>query len=215
MSKETFIERVKKQFSFLESEYSFKIIFSSNSDVRPQTDGIVKYASDTTMVLIDSETGQAAIRFVRLHDNENYYIDPVSIHEYLNTSIVEKKLLLSKNPKDQPAAMNLFNQKFLLNQPGWKSRGEDVLEDLEKRLKNYANWLKEHANLCLKGDFSRWPEFYEYKTHRLSADELRMGGKETILTVISDDNGSLKAIELPVFHQEMEHLEKLKKEIQG
>src|SRR6266498_2287271 len=161
----TFVDGVKRYFNYLESEYGFKATLERNSDVRPQTDGIVKYALNTTLILIDSETGYVTIRFARIQDGEKYYLTPIDIYEYLNTSEKEKELLLSTNPKDQSAASALFNEKFLLNQPGWKgSRG--TVQDLEKELGNFANWLREHANLCLKGDFSRWPVFYEYKIYR-------------------------------------------------
>ena len=211
----TFVDEVKDHFSYLESEYDFKEILASDSDVRPQTDGVMKYASNTTLILIDSETGQAAVRFVRIQDDEKYYLDPVSIHEYLNTSEEEKRILLSKDIKNQDVANTIFNKTFLLSSPDWKSSRVDIHKDLEKQLKNYANWLKENDELCLLGNFSRWPEFYEYKNNRLIADELRRGGKEVVLAVVKDENGAFKTIERPIFHREREHLNKLRKEVLG
>ncbi len=215
MEHETFVDKVKKHFGYLENEYGFHIIFAINSAIRPKTDGIVKYASDSTLILIDSETGQAAIRFVRAQDDERYYLDPVFIHEYLNTNEKEKQLLLSKNIKDKESASALFNKASLLLSPSWKSGRNDVYSDLEKRLKNYANWLKENANLCLLGDFSRWPEFYEYKINRLVANEIRGGGKEVVLAAVKDETGAIKTIERPIFQRERDFLLKLRKEIQS
>ena len=215
MKEETFTNIVKKNFGFLESTFGFKIILASNSEVRPQTDGLVKYASDITLVLIDSETGQAAVRFVRVQDDENDYLDPVSIHEFLSTSTKEKQLLLSTEPKDESAAHAIFKEKFLLASPNWKSSRDDLHKDLETRLRNYANWLRENADLCLVGDFSRWPELYEYKINRMIADELRRGGKAVVKAVIKDESGKLKMIERPIFQREKDHLEKLKREILG
>jgi hypothetical protein len=215
MKDETFVERVKHHFGYLEFEYGFKIIFASNSEVRPQLDGMVKYVSNTTLILIDSEVGQAAVRFVRIQDDERYYLDPVSIHEYLNTSEEEKQILLSRDIKDKDAANAIFSKTFLLSSPDWKSSSGDIYRDLERRLKNYANWLKENADLCLLGNFSRWPEFYEYKINRLMADELRRGGKEVVLAVVKDENGILKTIERPIFQRERDHLLRLRKEVLG
>jgi len=215
MKNETFVDLVKKYFGYLKTEYGFELIFASSSTIRPQTDGTVKYASNTTLILIDSETGQTAVRFVRVQDDERYYLDPVSIHEYLNTSTKEKQILLSRNIKDKEAASAIFNKTFLLFSSSWKSNRDDIYSDLENRLKNYANWLRENAALCLDGNFSRWPEFYEYKINRLMADELRGGGKEVVLAVVKDENGSLKTIERPIFQRDREHLLKLKKEVQG
>jgi len=211
----TFIDTVKKEFGYLETEYDFKVTHASNSDVRPQTDGVVKYASDTTLILIDSETGQAAVRFVRIQEDERYYLDPVSIHEYLHTSEEEKRILLSRDRKDQDAANIIFSKTFLLSSPDWRRRREDVSGDLARQLINYANWLKENADLCLLGNFSRWPEFYEFKINRLMADELRRGAKEVVLAVVKDENGALKTIERPIFQRERDHLTRLRKEVLG
>lgn len=52
----TFIDRAKKHFGYLESELGFKVSLENNSEVRPQTDGVVEYTSDTTVIVIDSET---------------------------------------------------------------------------------------------------------------------------------------------------------------
>src|SRR6188474_2891511 len=104
MNEMTFVDRVKKHFGYLESEYGFKVSLERNSEVRPQTDGVVEYTSDTTVVVIDSETGSAAAWFYRIKDGRKYDLDPVAIHEYLNTGEKEKELLLSNKPKDHPDA---------------------------------------------------------------------------------------------------------------
>ena len=215
MKDEFFVDIVKRCFGYLESEYDFKVIYASNSEVRPRTDGAVKYASNTTLILIDSETGQAAVRFCRIQDNEGYYLDPVAIHEYMNTSDEEKTILLSKDIKDKDTANAIFRKTFLLESNGWESNDNDVIHDLEKRLKNYSHWLKNNADLCLLGDFSRWPVFYEYKINRLMADELRRGGKETVRAIVKDENGKFKQIERPIFQRERDHLSRLRKEISG
>jgi hypothetical protein len=212
MNEMTFVDRVKKYFSFLESKYGFKITNESNSDVRPQTDGVVVYASDTTVVVIDSETGSAGVWFYRIKDGKKYELDPVAIHEYLNSSSKEKALLLSTNPKDETLAWDLFNKKFLLNQPGWKSDVDTTQDKLELRLANYANWLKSNAQLCLEGDFSQWPKFYEYKTHRARAEHLRRGEDELGYARVKDTEGNWKLIKQSIFKDDLEHIEKLKKE---
>jgi hypothetical protein len=209
-----FVDRVKKHFSYLESEYGFSITYEGNSDIRPQTDGAVEYTSDTTVVLIDSETGYVTVRFYRIKDGKKYYLTPVDIYEYLNTSDKEKELLLSTNPTNKAAASALFNEKFLLNQPGWKgSRG--TIQDLDTELKNFSTWLKAHANLCLVGNFSWWPKFYEYKVNRARADHLRRGKDELGYARVKDSNGNWKLIKQSIFKDELDHIEKLKKEFSG
>jgi len=207
----TFVEREKRQFGYLESEYSYKAIIENNSDVRPQTDGEVEYASNSTVIVIDSETGYAAVRFYRIQDGKKNYLTPVDINEYLDTSEKEKESLLSTNPKDQSIASALFNQKFILNKPEWKSDGS-ILEKLELRLKNYATWLKDHAQLCLMGDFSSWPKFYEYKIKRARADYLRRGQDEMVYAQVKDTYGKYQLVKEPIFKKEFEYIEKLKKE---
>lgn len=206
-----FVDKVKKYFAFLESEYSFKVIREGNSDVRPQTDGIVQYLSNSTGVVIDSETGYATVRFYRFKDGDKYYLTPIDIDEYLNTSDKEKLLLLSINPVDRSLASTLFNEKFLLNQPGWKG-SHGTIENLDNELKNFSNWLKMHADLCLKGDFSLWPKLYEYKINRARAEHLRSGKDELGYARIKGTDGKWKLVKQSIFKDKLEHVEKLKKE---
>jgi len=214
LNKSCFIDRLKKHFSYLESEYGFKVTSEGKSEVRPQTDGMVKYESDTTLILIDSETGYATVRFARVVDGEKYYLTPIDIHEYLVTNEEERDLLLSTNPKDQSRASALFNEKFLLNQSGWKG-SQGTPHDLDKELMNFSNWLREHANLCLRGDFSKWPLFYEYKIKRARADHLRRGKDELGYARVKDTDGSWKLIKQSIFKDDLDHMEKLKKEFSG
>jgi hypothetical protein len=215
MNEMTFVNKVKKHFSFLESEYGFNLTFESNSEVRPQTDGVVEYTSNTVVVVIDSEIGSAAVWFYRIKDGKKYELDPVAIHEYLNTSDKEKEILLSTNPKDDSDASTLFNQIFLLNQPAWKALDGTTQDKLEKRLANYASWMKTHANLCLVGDFSQWSKFYGYKIHRARADHLRLGKDDVAYARMKDADGNWKLIKQSIFKDKLEHVEKLKKEFQA
>ena len=106
-------------------------------------------------------------------------------------------------------------QKFLLNQPGWESQHTDVINDLERRLSNYAKWLRENAKLCLLGDFSRWPAFYEYKIHRLRADHLRLGKEEIGYVQEKDAEGNWVLAKGSIFRDKLAHIEKLKQEFYG
>jgi len=211
MNDTNFVDKVKKYFSYLESEYGFNITYESNSNVRPRTDGVVEYTSDTAVVLIDSETGYATVRFYRIKDGKKYYLTPIDIYEYLNTSDEEKELLLSTNPENKSRASALFNEKFLLNQPGWKG-SHGTVQDLDTELRNFSDWLKAHANLCLAGNFSSWPNFYEYKVNRARADHVRRGKDELGYARVKDSNGNWKLIKQSIFKDELEHVEKLKKE---
>jgi len=105
----------------------------------------------------------------------------------------------------------LFNQKFLLNKPGWKGN-KGTVQDLEKELESFSKWLKEHANLCLKGDFSQWARFYEYKIYRARADHLQRGKDELGYARIKDVDGHSKLIKQSIFKDKLDHVEKLRKE---
>ena len=211
MNDKTFVDRVKKHFHQLESKFGFKITLAGNSNVRPQTDGVVEYTSNTTVVMIDSETGYVTLKIYRIQDGKKYYLTPIDLHEYLNTNEMEKALLLSTNPKEEPAASALFNEKFLLNQSGWKDNSGNI-DGLEKELKNFSDWLKAHANICLRGDFSQWLAFYEYKIYRARADHLRRGKDELGYARVKDTDGNWKLIKQSIFKDKLEHIEKLKKE---
>jgi hypothetical protein len=212
MNNLSFVDKVKKNFSYLEDEYGFKPVKEGNSDIRKQTDGVVEYQSDTTAVVIDSETGYAAVWFYRIKDGRKFDLDPITIHEYLNTSEKDRELLLSSNPKDESAASALFNRKFLLNQPEWNPTGETSQDQLELRLENYSKWLRKHANLCLQGDFTKWPELYEYKVLRARANHIRRGKNELEYVQVKDITGNWKLIKQPIFQDELAHVEKLKNE---
>ena len=210
--KTVFTDRTKKHFGFLELEYGFRINQANNSDLRIETYGIVEYTSSTTVITIDSEAGSASVWFYRTKDGRKFDLDSVAIDEYLNTNEKEKELLLSTNPTDSLAASNLFNRKFLLNQPGWKSEGDTTEDKLQKRLANYANWLRIHANLCLEGNFLPWPKLYEYKVLRARADHLRRGKDELGYARIKDAHGNYKLVKQSIFRDKLEYVEKLKKE---
>ncbi len=207
----TFTDIVKKHFGYLKS-YGFKVTFESNSEVRPQTDGVVEYISNTIQIVIDSEIGSASVWFYRIIDGKKFYLTPIDIFEYLQTNNEEKDLLLSVAPKDQLEARALFNRKFLLNQPDWTAATGNSIEKLELSLKNYAKWLREHADLCLTGNFSQWPKFYEFKILRAKAERLRRGDNELVYTEVQDDEGNWKLTKQSVFKDQLEHIEKLKKE---
>jgi hypothetical protein len=212
MSDINFVDKVKKYFVFLEKEYGFRLTKEDNSDFLPKTDGVVEYTSNSTVIVIDSETGYASVWFYRSSDDRKYNLDPVVIHEYLNTNATEKELLLSTNPQDSSYASALFNQKFLLNQPEWKAEDGTTEERLELRLENYAEWIKKYANQCINGDFSKWPKFYEYKILRARADSLRRGEDEQVYIRVKDIDGKSKLIKQSAFKDEFQHIEKLKKE---
>lgn len=209
---ETFVNKLTKYFSFLEKEYGFTIKLADNSDVRPQTDAIVKYASHTTLVFVDSEFGRVAVRFNRIQDAERYFLGPVTIHEYLNTTDAEKQTLLSKDPKTLDASKEISKRVDLLALSGLTIR-EDMDKNLERQLAILAKWVKEHAPIYLIGDFSKWPEIYEYKINRLLAEDLRQGGKETVTAFIRDENGVFKKTERHIFHDQREYLAKLHNEL--
>lgn len=207
----SFSDRVKKHFQYLE-EYGFKLSREDDSEVRPQTDGIVEYSSPTTVVVIDSEMGSPSLWFYRVKDGRKYYLDPVAIHEYITTNNDEKELLLSTNPQDRRAASVLSNQKFLLSQSDWKFNKNTNEDKLEAHLVNYASWLKTHSNLCLTGDFSLWPQFYEYKIQRARSEQSRRGKDDLVYTRVKDSDGNYKLIKQSAFKDDLEYIEKLKKE---
>jgi hypothetical protein len=64
----------------------------------------------------------------------------------------------------------------------------------------------------LKADFSRWPEFYEYKIYRARAEHLRSGKNELGFVRVKDQDGNWKLVQQSIFKDKLEHAEKLKKE---
>lgn len=209
---EVFVNKVKKYFGYLESEYGFYITKSNNSPRSEETDGAVEYSSNVITIVIDSEMGYAAVWFYRPSDGRKFDLDPVAIDEYLNTDHREKELLLSINPNDHLAAQKLFNEKFLLNQPEWRPVNNYVQDRLSLRLSNYSSWLRAHADLCLTGGFSRWLEFYEYKIYRARADHLRNGKDELGYVRVQDSEGKWVLVKQSIFKSKLDYVEEMKKE---
>jgi hypothetical protein len=207
-----FYELVKKWYGFLESQYGFRLRFENSAAPGHAADGMVEYRTASTAVVIDSDRGAASVWFYRIQDGKQFCLTPVAIDEYLHTSADEKALLLSTDPRDFPAASALSNRKLLLNQPAWRYQGLKTFEELEKCLENDAGWLREHAGLCLTGDFSRWLEFYEYKVERARAESLRRGEDELVRAMVKDAEGNWQMTKRLIFADQLEHIEKLKKE---
>lgn len=212
MIQETFVDKVKSYFSFLETAYDFTIQLAGNCDIRPQTDGVVKYASGTTILSVDSEFGQVAVRFRRIQDNEQHFLGPVTVHEYLMTSEAEKQILLSTDPKTLDASDAISRRVYLLALSDLTIR-EDMDKNLERQLTILANWVRENAPICLLGNFSKWPDIYEYKISRLLANQLRRGMQETTKEIIEDENGSFSVTERHILHDERRYLVKLRNEV--
>jgi hypothetical protein len=207
----SFLKRARAHFAFLEEEYGYQVTRELNSPMRPRTDGAVEYRSASTAVAVDSEHGCAGVCFYRAQDEWRYHLTPVDIHEYLNTSEEEKRLLLSTVPADSPAASVLANKILLLRQPGWQGGGTP--EDLERTLGRFAAWTREHAALCVAGDLSQWPAIQEYCVLRSRAACLRRGESELVRALVLDADGKPTTILRPIYHDQLEHVERLKREI--
>ena len=95
--------------NYREIEYGFRITIERNTGVDFQRVMRLNKRATTIVLVIDSKRCCASICFYRFKDNRKYDIDPVAICEYLNTTDKEKEPLLSTDPKDQPAALELFN----------------------------------------------------------------------------------------------------------
>jgi hypothetical protein len=211
----TFFDLARAHFRFLEGEYGFRETFANSALVRTPSEGLLEYTSASTVVAVDSELGDASLWFYRLKDGKVHYLTPAAIHEYLHTTEAEKAPLLSPDPADSAGAAAIFRRTFLLDGPGWKSRGGSTLEELERRLANYAGWLREHAPLCIAGDFSRWPAFYAYKVHRARADWLRRGDAEMVNAVVRGGDGKLTPVKRPAFQDQLAHIEALERECES
>ena len=57
--------------------------------------------------------------------------------------------------------------------------------------------------------------FYEYKIHRARADHLRLGKDDVAYARVKDADGNYKLIKQSAFKDDLEHIEKLKKEFLG
>ncbi len=207
----TFTERVKKHFQFLVDEYGFTISHEEGSDRAPDTEGVVKYSSRTTLVGIEKEamSGGVGVWFCRLKDAaKRAALSASLIYEYRSLSAKEKAIMLSYHPKDDARARDLVWSKGL----PWGTRLDNAETELDRQLSDEARWLRKYADPFLRGDFSRWLELYEYKVAAQKAEYARRhGGKENVgLIMKRGEDGIMRKLGEKTLWQD--YLEELRKE---
>jgi hypothetical protein len=210
----TFVERTKKHFLFLIEEYGFTLSHEKVADRDPEMEGIVKYDSQTTFVVIHGGMGGVGVGFGRIKDSkgEKNFLAPSLtagiVYEYKAFSAKERAIVLSFDPKDDAKASKLIDLKRL----SWRGRLDDVMGELERQLAEEARWLRKYANPFLRGDFSQWLEIYQYMVARQRAEYARRhGGKENVgLIMKRGEDGAMRKLGEKTLWQD--YLEELRKE---
>lgn len=200
-----FLANVMKYFDYLVTEYGFHVVKVNISKRSPNTEGRIEFESPTTFVVVSSEQWTAGAIIGRIQDDRyRYFLNPLQIRKYYVLTETDKKLLASLDPKDDPRAR-------LLHRAANLTRTKDSNESTEAyifaQLSDYSKWLREYANPFLLGDFTLWPQIYEFSVINSRAAHIRSGKNEFARSISQNKEESIS-----IFQNDFDYLERLKKE---
>ena len=203
----TFVEKVKKHFSFLMEEYGFVVTHEENSKRGSEIEGVVIYSSQSTIVSVNGENGGVGVGFGRTKDSINQKLTVQIVYEFENLDSADRAIVISHNPLDDVRARALVLSKELSR----GTRMDSIEQDVERQLAEHAHWLNQYADSFLRGDFTHWLEIYEYQVQRMRAEYIRSGKEEFVKEVGLDKSGKLSVLgKRSTFQSNLEYLEKLK-----
>jgi hypothetical protein len=204
--KATFFSMVMSRFQYLVTEYGFVVKKVENSERTREFEGRIEFETSTTFVTVSSEQWMAGASVGRVRDDKyRFFLDPLTIYEYIVLAASDKKLVCSLNPQDDRKARMIMRQTRLFSTQNDDSN--NVVENIESQLSNHSNWLRQYAEPFLRGDFSQWLEIYEYKVFRARAAHIR-SGKEEFVRTTSRHKEEL----VSVFQSNLDYLKSLREE---
>jgi hypothetical protein len=200
----SFYSIVMNYFNYLVTDYSFSVqkVEEGHSSISPE--GRIDFETHSSFVTVVSDRGTAGATIGRIVDDKyTYYLNPITIHEYLTFTDFDKKLLYSLDPSESRKAKMILRQARLTHQVDLA----DPFVDIETQLADYAKWLRQYAEPFLRGDFSQWLEIYEYKVLSARAAYIRSGKEEYVRTVTNDQDKHIS-----IFQTDFDYLNRLRQE---
>ena len=210
----TFVDRALVQLAFLEKEYGFAIVQTDASTRLPETEGFVRYISATTFVKVYGDPGGAVGTVLgRASDSEKFAIGILTLAEYSLLSAAEKRLVLSRDAKDDRRARELMSARSLQKTQEWRLIRElNYAERSERGIADNAKWLLQYADPLLRGDFSSWRALFEYKVERQVAERIRSGSADSELRFTEREAGRVQQEVQPLLAELQQYLVNLKAE---
>ncbi len=160
----TFNMMVIDHFGFLVSEYRFWVgkILDHNPGI--MLEGFVEFQSPTTFVSVAGEWYATEVRFGRVMDDRKFAISTELIHEFLSLTPEQRQVVCSLNPRDKKEARQLIASQRL------QYEKREFANDADRRkheLMEHARWIRQYADLFLRGDFSLWLAVHEYRLAKM------------------------------------------------
>lgn len=132
------------------------------------------------------------------------------IYEYMVTTDEEKDVITScRAPKR--ANKIVYEDKYI-------GREIPTILDSEKReeteVEVYAKLIQKYAKPFLLGDFSQWPQIWDYSVKKGIAEQVDYGRSEYIDVVVPDGDGKFRRVGKKHLYQEkLDYIKQLKAEM--
>lgn len=217
--KKIFVQIVKECFGFLIKDYGFEVLSAVESPRGHFWEGEVNYVTKTTYVYVECTRGETPSFYIgRVRDvdvaagiNKISRMLPFNlIYEYLVTTDEEKDIITScREPKR--AAKIIYQDKYIGREIPSINNSEKK-EELE--LEAYARLIGRYAKPFLLGDFSQWPEIWDYSVKKGIAQQIGYGRSEYVDVVVPDDSGKYRKIgKKHLYQDKLDYIKQLKAEL--
>src|SRR6266542_3705830 len=160
----TFNMMAVAHFGYLVGEYNFRVEKSLRTHPNFKLEGFVEFQSPTTFVSVAGEWYATEVRFGRVMDDRKFAISTELIHEFVSLTPEQRQVVCSLNPRDKKEARQLIASQRL------QYEKREFANDADRRkheLMEHARWIRQYADLFLRGDFSLWLAVHEYRLAKM------------------------------------------------
>ncbi len=216
--KKTFTQVTKETFEYLVRDYGFEILSAADSPRGHFWEGEVNYTTKMTYIYIECTRGEVPCFYVgRLKDVDDADgVNKIShmlsfrlIYEYMVTTEEEKDVITSCRERRRASEI-VYEDKYI-------GREIPAILDSEKKeeleVEVYAKLIRRYAEPFLLGDFSQWPEIWDYYVKKGIAEQVDYGRSEYVDVVVPDGNGKFRRVGKKHLYQEkLDYIKQLKAE---
>jgi hypothetical protein len=210
---ETFNMMVLEHFEYLVSQYDFRVDKNWQRDPDFRLEGVVEYASPTTLVSVVGGLLDVEVSIGRVGDDRKCSVPTGLVHEFLSITPEEREIICSHDPRRKKESRLLIASKQLQYEKHEFANGD---EETEYRVIDHARWLRQYADPFLRGDFSLWLALHEYRLAKMIG-EVRQSWKREVsrrdVGMIGTTAGrKLIYVKEHMFQSDVDYLARLKSE---
>jgi hypothetical protein len=212
----TFVQIAEQHFEYLTKDYSFEKILSEESPRDHRWEGWLEYCSKSTYIEIECTRGEnPSISIGRKKDVINkdkkrqHLLSIDLIYEYATLTQPEKDTVTSLLER-RKAGEILYKSQLFFQLPN----ADSFEQQMELRLAVYASFVRKYAQPFLRGDFSQWPEIWDYSVKKGIAQQVDYGRSEYIDVVVPDGNGKFRRVgKKHLYQDKLDYIKQLKAEM--